>query len=61
MIDGPIKFDVPSLHVVPVNDVITHVRVDDECPCRPQRQAQEGLILWLHRAIGGREDSELEP
>lgn len=57
---GEIEFDIPTIHVIPKGDVITHLRVDDECPCRPVRHQEGGTVLWIHRAVDGREEFELE-
>ena len=52
-----------TVHVLPVNDLIEHVEVDDECPCGPDVEAvfrDDGSNGWLitHHSLDGRERHE---
>lgn len=50
-------------HVLPVNDLIAHEDVGDECPCGPRLEAvkrDDGSVGWvvIHHSLDGREAGE---
>lgn len=52
-----------TVHVTPVNDLIHHDEVGDDCPCGPTLQpieADDGSMGWVivHHSLDGREKSE---
>lgn len=52
-----------TVHVLPVNDLMGHVEIDDECPCGPDVEAvfrDDGTNGWLiiHHSLDGRERHE---
>lgn len=51
------------LHVLPVNDLIAHEDVGDECPCGPRTEVvkrHDGSVGWviIHHSLDAREASE---
>lgn len=50
----------PSLHVIPVGDLVAHETTDD-CPCGPTQQLNEhGNWIAVHHSLDGREHREGE-
>jgi hypothetical protein len=54
---------VSTVHVLPVNDLIRHEDVGDDCPCGPAIEpvkAADGSVGWLitHNSLDGRELTE---
>lgn len=45
-------------HVYPVNDLVEHELVDDECVCGPRVEFVEGGKVVVHHSLDGREASE---
>jgi hypothetical protein len=51
------------LHVVPINDLIDHDDIGDECVCGPTSEPvkrDDGSVGWVvtHHSLDGREASE---
>lgn len=51
-----------KVHVTPVNDLIDHVEVDDECVCGPTVEHVPSVDgdgwLYVHHSLDGREKCE---
>lgn len=52
-----------KVHVIPINDLIEHDEVDDECICGPDVEpvfGEDGSNGWLisHHSLDGRELQE---
>lgn len=54
-----------TVHVIPVNDLIEHEDIGDDCPCgptsEPVKDNETGAVGWLitHHSLDGRERFEL--
>lgn len=53
----------PTVHVLPIHDLIEHDDEGDECPCGPTTEAvpdDEGGYGWVitHHSLDGRERHE---
>lgn len=54
---------MPTVHVLPANDLIEHAAVGDDCVCGPTIEpveAEDGSIGWVvtHHSLDGRERTE---
>ncbi len=54
-----------TVHVLPHNDQIEHVKVGDDCPCGPSAEPvfdEDGACGWLilHHSLDGREHFETD-
>lgn len=54
---------MPTVHVVPINDLIEHDDIGDDCVCGPTTEpvkADDGYVGWVitHHSLDGRELSE---
>lgn len=52
------------VHVLPVNDLIEHDAIGDECPCGPTTEPaprEDGSMGWVvvHHSLDGRELQEV--
>jgi hypothetical protein len=45
-------------HIMPVNDLIDHKEVGDDCICGPRVEFLSGGNLIIHHSLDGRELSE---
>ena len=55
--------DPGTVHVVPVNDLVLHEAVGDDCPCGPKAvpvPREDGSMGWMmvHASLYGRELAE---
>jgi hypothetical protein len=46
------------IHVVPLNDVILHRTVRDQCVCGPRREGDNRHPIYVHHSLDGREVHE---
>lgn len=44
-----------TVHVLPINDLKTHIEVGTYCHCKPQKRDEAGGTLVIHNAYDGRE------
>lgn len=52
-----------AVHVLPVNDLIDHIDIGDDCPCGPALEPvkrDDGSVGWVivHHSLDGRERDE---
>ena len=52
-----------TVHVLPVNDLIEHDDIGDDCPCGPTSEPvkrEDGSVGWAitHHSLDGRENHE---
>jgi len=47
-----------DVHVVPLNDLLSHNTDSSECRCDPKIEVDGGHLLIIHNSYDGREDGE---
>lgn len=47
-----------EIHVTPNNDNITHEMPGDTCPCGARWEHENGVTLYTHHSLDGRERNE---
>jgi len=54
MVDYDFDYDDDPIHVVPVDDEKAHI-LSRDCPCEPELDVENGILVVIHRSYDHRE------
>lgn len=57
-----VNYKTNEVHVVPLNDLIDHIEVEDKCACGPTLEVvmwpNRDVHMYTHHSLDGREKDE---